>query len=103
MSNGNSKNTIIIVLLMGLAFVMYITNPNEYQLKDHVTKSIRIEAAESRGLEGSIRGLFAGVESWFKTLDVQRKNFVLFSVYRVDGLDTDRTYLGLFGNFIQVK
>lgn len=102
MKTNHSKNAIILVLLGVILVAMYLTNPNKQQLRTHITKSIRMEAAESGGLEGALRGAFAGFESILTASEIQHHDFKLFSVFKINGVEGHRFYIGLFGSFIKI-
>jgi hypothetical protein len=100
MSNTNQTASLIITLI--IAAVLFATNPKEYELREHIKKNLKHEAVEAGGFGGFVQNLFAGPEAWLNSIYIERKNMYVFSLYKVDGLDGQRKFLGILGTFIEV-
>lgn len=98
----NSGRSLIYIVFIGLFTILYLTNPKEYQLKEYVKMTLQQEGHDQGGLLGTLQEIFSGPESWLTCLSVERKNYYLFSIYTVDGLDRKHKYLGVLSNFIEL-
>ena len=86
-----------------LAIVLFATNPSEYEFRQHLKDEINKEAA---GKGAVARLLFRSLSSpvvAIATLDLQRQNFYLFSVYHMNIMEDEVVYIGVLGHFIQLK
>lgn len=97
-----TKNLLSTLITISALIVLWITNPKEYQLKEHIKTEFKDEGHEIGGIAGTIEELFSGPASWLMSLSIERKNFYVFSIYTVEGLEKKHKYIGVLSNFIEL-
>jgi hypothetical protein len=73
-----SSKLISSILGIAVLIILLLTNPQEYQLKEYIKQNIKSDAMKEGGLNGSIKGLFAGTQSWFMTLETEEQTVIFF-------------------------
>lgn len=97
---SNSATSFILTAIV-LAF-LYVSNPKEHEFQQYVKANLMTEAVEQGGLLGALKELFAGPEAWVTKVNTHRTNYYFFSIYEVNGLKSNRRYIGVFANFIEL-
>lgn len=97
-----TKNLLSTLITISVIIVLWITNPKEYQIKEHFKTELADEGHEIGRITGAIQELFSGPSSWLMSLTVERKNYFIFSVYTVEGLDKKYRYIGVLSNFFEL-
>lgn len=77
---NNSKEIIWTTLTIILFGILFATNPKEYQLKAHIKNSLKQEAISEGGLNGALKEIFAGPESWLMSFTIERKKSLYFFI-----------------------
>lgn len=80
----------------GIAVIMAISNPSKQDFVEHI-KTDYVESSQNE-FERVFSSITKGLAG-FTANQCTRKDFVFFSVYKGFG----ESYIGVFGQFIQVK
>ena len=94
------KGLIIAVVIVGLALLLALTNPDTDAYADYFGEELARQAQEEDQLAGALVSLFGGVAESLFANATSRANYVLFSVYTTAFDGDELVTLGILGNFI---
>ena len=94
------KSIIVLMLFLMLSLVtLYITNPTEEQFRNYYSQQIDQEKTNTNWLEKiALEGLKLQGNSTIVRLDRH-----IFSLYKVNQLDEEIYYIGIFDHFIEME
>lgn len=101
------KFKVIIISILIVLLVLYITNPTKSEFNEYVSTEV-VDILEENGLESNsfIEQLLTSIvsEGGGKASDIffNRKDYQIFSIYEVEGMNFDYKYIGIFRKFIQI-
>lgn len=96
------KGLITAVVLIGIALLLVLTNPDTEAYADHFGEELAREAGEDQ-LTGALVSIFGGVAESLFASATTRDNYVLFSVYTTSINRDEIVTLGILGNFVVLK
>ena len=95
------KNLIISIIVLLVLMALYFTNPTKEDFVDHLTHEI--ENTEGSGLEQMFKSLFSRPAAKFLFNNTEVNDYQLFSIYRIQMGDYQRTYLGILNGFYKIN
>lgn len=104
MVKGKFSLIIILIFLIGL----YATNPSKHDFNEYATKYIEDEIRNYGitsnsyidSLLGTITGKIVGSTT---NIVFTREDYYLFSIYRIEGIDIDYEFIGVFKKFFPIS
>lgn len=91
---------VIIILVISLLFA---TNPSEPQFTSFLKNKIQQQAKGDESLAGDLKRLFSGPAASLAGMGTVRKDYFLFSTYKMDITGEEHLYLGIFDHFLKLK
>jgi|SRR6056297_2828929 len=95
------KNLVISIIVLLVLIALYFTNPTKEDFVDHLTHEI--ENTEGSGLEQMFKSLFSRPAAKFLFNNAEVNDYQLFSIYRIQMGDYQRTYLGILNGFYKIN
>ena len=95
------KNLIISIIVLLVLMALYFTNPTKEDFVDHLTHEI--ENTEGSGLEQMFKSLFSRPAAKFLFNNAEVNDYQLFSIYRIQMGDYQKTYLGILNGFYKIN
>jgi len=90
---------IIIILLLALLFA---TNPSEGQFTNYLKDRIKEQIEDDETLSGSLQRMIAGPAASIASAGAERKDYFLFSTYKIRVLDEESLFLGILDHFFKI-
>ena len=105
------NNHFLIGIAVVIAVALYATNPTKQEFNEFMSKQVRQKVAEKSGEQNFITNLVAGVAGTMVSEVSERKDYLVFSTYKVDlsavrmfgGEYKDLQFLGIGGQFIPLS
>ncbi|QWD80523.1 DUF4359 domain-containing protein [Polynucleobacter sp. MWH-Spelu-300-X4] len=105
------NNHFLIGVIAVIAVALYATNPTKQEFNEFIAKQVRQKLAEKSGEQNFITNLVAGVAGAMVNDASERKDYLIFSTYKVDlsvvrmfgGEYKDLQFLGVGGQFIPLS
>lgn len=95
------KNLLISIITLLIVVGLYFTNPTQEDFVDHLTHEI--ENTEGSGLEQMLKSLFSRPVAKLVFNNAEVDDYQLFSIYRIQFGDYQRTYLGILNGFFKIN
>jgi len=90
---------IIIILLFALLFA---TNPSEGQFTNYLKDRIKEQIEDDETLSGSLQRMIVGSAASIVSAGAERKDYFLFSTYKIRVLDDESLFLGILDHFFKI-
>ena len=99
MAKSSRKGGISLLFIVLVLIIGYATNPSEKKFREHIKQEINERAENENLVTENVLKIFSGALS--DLAPVERKNYYVLSVYRIEAGDKEYVFLGAFNHFYQ--
>lgn len=97
------KKVIIVITITIFGIILFATNPNKEQFKEHLKNEYENAAKEKGGLSSAFSGLTSELSVWAADNNINRGNYLLISSYSLNINNKDYIYIGALNHFIKLN
>lgn len=101
------KRLIINIVVLGLVAAFFVllqlTNPNQDQFLDYLKESLRVTTQAEGASDAELKPLESEQPANIINKAAQRKDYIFFSLYSGNALESDFVFLGVFDSFIRIE
>lgn len=99
------KKGIVLIVILAVIVALFATNPSNADFKefakDYVKNEMQKSGVPSEGWLGALAGgISDSVVAFAVDQSLEAKDYYLFSIYEVKGIDKDYKFIGIFKKFI---
>jgi hypothetical protein len=96
------RNLIWLIIVLILA-ILFATNPSESKFKKFLTEKAEKENKIDDPVESWIKEIVSGTSARIEGLTTNRKNYYLFSTYKIGLVGDKKLYLGFLNHFMSLS
>ncbi len=98
-SKKNRHSFLLLGILLFSCFILFLKNPSNDDFQRYLKSELTEKAYEKNKISGLMMELLSDPLSWIISLNVEREDYIVFSVYHYQILDEEKKFIGIANHF----